>query len=241
MTTIARTPPHPRQRKRRRRLLRVLLLQFLKRLQKACETLDTPAEWYEITQELRKTIAEYQDVLSSADKDTLWLATVLTDQTHEGITRACSVLQSKLVSVIATLPAGGLLAPLALTAAGIVTVLVVGAAILLNVTSVTVRLHNVGCAPILVAGNLPISLPGMEFPALVGTNAVESATVPPVTITTRFRPPDVLEANLFGAPVSFRFPSNVSSLTFDGLELTNGTRSVNLGQGSEHDLIVRCQ
>lgn len=241
MTTIARTPTNPRQRKRRRRLLRVILLRFLKRLQKACETLDTPAQWYELTKELRKTMMDYADVLSSADKDTLWLATMLTDQTHEGITRACSVLQSKLVSVIATLPAGGLLAPVALTAAGVVTVLVVGAAILLNVTSVTVNIHNVGCAPILVAGNLPISLPGMEFPAMVGTNATESATVPPVTITTRFQPPNLLEANLFGAPVSFRFPSNVTSLTFDGLELTNGTHSVNLGQGAEHDLVVQCQ
>lgn len=241
MSTTTRTQPSLRQRKRRRRLLRVLLLRFLKRLQKACETLETPAQWYEITKELRKTLNDYADVLSSADRDTLWLATMLTDQTHEGITRACAVLQSKLVSVIVTLPAGGLLAPIALTAAGIVTVLVVGAAIALSVTGVTVNLHNVGCAPIIVAGNLPISLPGMEFPALVGTNAVESATVPPVTVTTRFEPPDTLHANLFGALVSFRFPSTVASLTFDGVELTNGAHSVNLGQGSQHDLVVRCE
>lgn len=241
MSTTTRTQSNERQRKRRRRLLRVILLRFLKRLQKACETLETPAQWYEITKELRKTITSYQDVLSSADRDTLWLATMLTDQTHEGITRACSVLQSKLVGVIATLPAGGLLAPIALTAVGVVTVLVVGAAIVLNVTSVTVNIHNVGCAPIIVAGNLPISLPGMEFPARVATNAVASATLPPVTVTTRFEPPNLLEANLFGAPLQFRFPSTVQSITFDGEELTNGAHTVNLGQGSQHDLVVQCQ
>jgi hypothetical protein len=164
----------------------------------------------------------------------------LTDQTHEGITRACSVLQSKLVSVIATLPAGGLLAPIALTAAGIVTVLVVGAAILLNVTSVTVNIHNVGCAPIVVAGNLPISLPGMEFPAMVATNAVESATVPPVTLTTQFQNPNLLRASLFGAPLNFQLPARVTSVLFDNVELLAGTHTFDLGRQKQHALVVRC-
>ena len=121
------------------------------------------------------------------------------------------------------------------------TVLIVAGAIVLNVTSVTVNLHNVNCAPIVVAGVLPVSLPGVDFPAMVATNATESATVPPVTVTTRFRPPDVLEANLFGAPLQFHFPADVSSVTFDGIELTTGQHALDLGRGAEHDLIVKCQ
>lgn len=241
MTIPARTRPDERQRKRRRRLLRALLLKFLKRLRKACETLESPAQWYEFTKELRQTLTDYADALSSADRDTLWLATMLTDQTHEGITRACSVLQSKLVSVIATLPAGGFAAPVALAAAGAVTVLVVGAAIWLNVTGVTVRIHNLGCAPVAVAGVLPVSLPGVALPPFVGTNAVEIATVPPVRLTTTFQAPDTLQANLFGVPLSFHFTSQIASLMFDGTELTTGQHTLDLGRGAEHNFVIRCR
>lgn len=241
MTALERTNPTPRQRKRRRRLLRALLLRFLKRLKKACAVIETPAQWYELTKELRKTLQDYSDVLSSGDRDTLWLATLLTDSTHEGVTRACSVLESKLVTVISALPAGGLAAPLLLGAALVVAVVVAGAAIALTATSITVNIHNIGCAPVAIAGNLPVNLPGFDLPPFVATNSVESATVPPVSITTNFQPPDTLNANLFGAPLSFRFPSNVQSLTFDGIELTTGQRVLDLGRGAQHDLVVRCQ
>ncbi|MBI4673719.1 MAG: hypothetical protein HY741_18880 [Chloroflexi bacterium] len=237
----ARTQPNPRQRKRRRRLLRALLLRFLKRLRKACAVLETPAQWYELTKELRQTLNDYADVLGSADRDSLWLATLLADSTHEGITRACSVLQSKLVTVISALPAGGLAAPLLLGAALVVAAAVAGAAILLNALSVTVNLHNVGCVPIAIAGNLPVTLPGVDLPPFVATNAVERATVPPVSMTTDFHPPNTLSVNLFGVPLSFQFPPDVQSVTFDGVDLTTGRRVLDFGRGAQHDFVVRCQ
>jgi len=240
MVTTAPAQKNSRQRTRRRRLLRTLLLKFLKRLKKACETLETPAQWYEVTKELRGILNDYRDVLASSDRDELWLATLLTDQTHTGITQACTVLQSKLASVIAALPAAGLAAPLLLGAALLVAAVVAVGAIVLNVTATTLSIQNINCAPIAVTGIVPVSLPGLELPEAVGTNQIETAQLPPVSIVTQFQAPNTLRASLFGAPLTFRLPPQVTSALFDGVELLAGAHTFDLGKQKEHSLVVRC-
>lgn len=229
-----------RHRTRRRRLLRALLLKFLKRLKKACEVLETPAQWYDVTKELREMLNQYRDVLPSSDRDTLWLATMLTDQSHAGITQACSVLQSQLVSVIATLPAAGLAAPVLIASALIVAAVVATIAIVLNLTAITLTIQNVNCAPIAVTGIVPVSLPGLELPASVGTNETETAQLPPVSMTTQFQNPNLLRVSLFGAPLSFQLPARVTSAVFDNVELLVGTHTFDLAKQKQHSLVIRC-
>lgn len=240
MSTRARSLPAERQRTRRRRLLRTLLLKFLKRLKKACETLETPAQWYEVTKELRGILNQYRDVLSSSDRDELYLATILTDETHTGITQACTVLQSKLVGFIALLPAGGLAAPLLIGAALIVAAVVAIGAIVLNQTATMLTIQNVNCPQMTVTGRIPVSLPGLELPATINTNSIEQAKLPAVPMHTEFQPPDMLNVSMLGAPIPFRLPRQISSAVFDGQELLRGSHTFDLGKQKEHSLVVRC-
>ena len=240
MNNLARNQPTARHRTRRRRVLRALLLKFLKRLKKVCAVLETPAQWYEVTQELRGMLNEYRDVLPSSDRDTLWLATMLTDQSHAGITQACNVLQSQLVSVIAALPAAGIAAPVLIAGALLVAAVVATIAIVLNLTAITLTIQNINCAPIAVTGIVPVSLPGLELPASVGTNDIETAQLPPVTLTTQFQNPNVVRVSLFGAPLSFQLPARVTSALFDNTELLVGTHTFDLAKQKEHALVIRC-
>lgn len=240
MSTALPPPLTTRKRTRRRRLVRTLLLKFLKRLKKACEVLETPAQWYDVTKELRGMLNEYRDVLPSGDRDALWLATLLTDQSHAGITQACTILQSRLVSVIATLPAGGIAAPALIGAALVVTAVAVVAVVVLNTSSVTLTIQNANCETFTVTGAIPVAVPGMELPAFVRTNESETAQLPPVTLNTEFRPPNGLQVSLFGAPLLFGLPARVSSASLDGVELLAGVHTIELGRQPQHTLVVRC-
>lgn len=241
MATQPPSPPKTQdQRKRRRRLLRTVLLKFLKRLRKACEFIETPAQWYDITKELRSIIWGAKGVLTSTEIDGLWLATQLTDQTATGITQACSILQSQLVSVIASLPAGGIGAPVLIAGALVAAAVAAVAAIVLNSISVTLTIQNVNCERITVMGLVPISIPGMELPSFVQTNAIEQAQLPPVTLNTLFISPNGVQAKIFGAPLTFGLPSRVSSATFDGENLMQGAHVFNLASQPNHTLVIRC-
>lgn len=229
-----------RQRPRRRRLLRTLLLKFLKRLKKACEVLETPAQWYEVTKELRGLLNDYRDVLPSSDRDTLWLATLLTDQTHTGITQACAILQSRLATVIATLPAAGLAAPALLVGALVVAVTVAVAAVVLNLTSITLSIQNINCERFAVTGVLPVAMPGLELPEFVATNTTETAQLPPIALNTRRLSASSIVVTLFGVPLNFDLPARVQSVLFDGVELLSGAHTFELGLRKEHTLVIRC-
>lgn len=240
MAKTAQPPKTKEQRKRKRRLLRTLLLKFLKRLRKACEYIETPAQWYDVTQELRGIIWGSRGVMTSTEIDGLWLATQLTDQTATGITQACTILQSQLVSVIASLPAGGIGAPVLLAGALVVAVVVAAVAIYLNATSVSVTIQNINCERIAVIGLVPISIPGMDLPAFVPTNTTADAQLPPIAFNTGFIPPNGIQATIFGAPLVFGLPTRVSSATFDGVNLMQGTHTFNLASQPSHALVIQC-
>lgn len=234
------SPKPDQQRKRRRRLLRTLLLKFLRRLKKACEVLETPAQWYDVTKELRGMLNDYRDVLPSGDRDTLWLATLLTDQTQTGITQACTILQSKLVSVISALPSGGLAAPILIGGALLVAAVAAVVAIGLNLAAITLTIQNVNCEPIVIAAAVPVSLPGLDLPGLVSTGETATAQLPPVPLTTNFRAPRTLLVNLLGAPLTFQLPARVVSAFFDNIDLMVGTHTFDLGRQKQHSLVVHC-
>lgn len=230
-----------REQKKRQRKARHAILDFLKKLRKACETFKTADDWYKYLKQLESLLQEYEKELPAGTQQRLKDAIKLTDSSREGIKKACKVLQTEIGHVIEALPAGGIL-PTVLIVAVIVSAVAVGAmAVYFTLTAVPVVITNDGCVPLRPPQGIANYIPGVDLPKqpiLEGENA--TAKAPPVTVNINAKRGTIIFTAM-GIPLRFEIASKVTGIQLDGMPILDRSITVNLGDRKQHELIVTCR
>lgn len=230
-----------REQKKRQRKVRHAILDFLKKLRKACETFKTADDWYKYLKQLESLLQEYEKELPAGTQQRLKDAIKLTDSSREGIKKACKVLQTEILHVIEALPAGGIL-PTVLIGAVIATAVAVGAIVsYFSLTAVPVIIINDGCDPLHPPQGIANYIPGLDLPKqpiLKGEKA--TAKVPPVMVDINAKSGTIIFTAM-GITVPFEVPSEVTGAQFDGMPILDQSISVHLGDREQHELVVTCR
>lgn len=124
---------------------------------------------------------------------------------------------------------------------GITTIIVAGAALILQSTSVKISIENRGCGTMQAAASIPIPLPGLSLPKdplPSGGSAV--AVLPPLTVDVDGTARGVLTMRTFNFTMTFELPSNIRDVTMDGVSLLRKKSAVRLIEKKEHSLVLQC-
>ena len=124
---------------------------------------------------------------------------------------------------------------------GIITIVGVGAAVVLQATSVRLVIKNNGCGTMTPA-SLPIPLPGLSLPKdpiQNGGSAV--ATLPRITVSIDSTKPGTIHFSALKLSMSFEIPSNISDVTLNGESLLKKKLEIRLSDRKEHALIFSCK
>lgn len=235
------TSKEQRERKKREVKLRGELSAFLEKLRAACKTFENATQWYTFVKPLEAIVEKNLTVLSPAQAKQLQDAMKLVDATIEGIKKSCGILQKELGSVIAGLAiAGAFLTPgiIAAIATGIVVVAVAAFLVIQNLP-VQVLIRNQGCETISLGAS--VNLPGAALPREIPKNGEASATLPRVTITIAAKTDGAIQMGIANTPAQFSFATSARRIELDGVNLIGQTKTVNLGDGSSHVLVINCQ
>ena len=123
---------------------------------------------------------------------------------------------------------------------GIITVVAVGGALLLNATSVRVVIKNNGCGA-MIPGSLSVSLPGLSLPKEPIKNGESGvATLPPLTVSIDGTMPGSVRLHALKMDVSFQVPSNIDDVTFNGESILYKKTTLKLGDRDEHEVMFTC-
>jgi hypothetical protein len=124
---------------------------------------------------------------------------------------------------------------------GIITIVAVGAAVVLQATSVNMTIKNQGCEP-MMPGALPIPLPGLQLPKepiADGGSAV--AVLPAVTVTIDGTQSGFLYLGALKLKLSFQIPTDIKDVMLNGQSLLKKTTTVALGDQKQHEIIFKCK
>ena len=231
-----------REQKKKRKQLRVVLVELRQQLKRACGTFADADEWYAFVQELRANLKPFEDVLTAAQQQDLTGASQLSDATRKGIQQACKVLELELDHVIKGLPKEGGLLGLLGGAILVLAVLVAIAVIIVEASSVSVVIKNNGCATIPVPGELPFYVPGVSLPKLpIPQNGQGTLKAPPLTIGVDATRKGSVTLSAAGVSFPLAFVGSVDSITLDGKPILGQNTTVNLGERAQHELVVTCK
>jgi len=124
---------------------------------------------------------------------------------------------------------------------GIVTIVAVGAAIVLQATSVHMTIKNNGCGTMTPA-SLPIPLPGLSLPKesiVSGGSAV--ARLPAVTVTVDGTQSGFLYLSALKLDLSFQIPPDIKDVTLNGQSLLKKTTEIALANQKNHEIVFSCK
>ena len=121
---------------------------------------------------------------------------------------------------------------------GIITIIAVGAAIVLQTTSVQVTVKNIGCEAIDLS-YVPVALPGLSLPQTpIASGSSGVVTLPPLSITVDGTVPDRFGITAVGFSTSFE--AGGVDITVNGTSLRGKKTTINLGERKNHSVIVTC-
>lgn len=227
---------------KKQRKVRLAFLDFLKKLRKACETFKTADDWYKYLKQLESLLQEYEKELPAGTQQRLKDAIKLTDANHEGIKKACKVLQTEIGHVIEALPAGGILTTVLIVAV-IVSAVAVGATVsYFSLTAVPVVIINDGCDPIQPSNSIANYIPGIDLPKQPILNGEKvTAKVPRVAVDIDASQSGTIIFTAIGISMPFAIPNEVTGVQFDGNPILERSISVYLGDMEQHELVVTCR
>ncbi|MEK7631073.1 MAG: hypothetical protein AAB417_03545 [Patescibacteria group bacterium] len=124
---------------------------------------------------------------------------------------------------------------------GLITIVAVGAAVVLQATSVSMTIKNNGCGP-MIPGSLPIPLPGLKLPGEpIASGGSAVATLPAVTVTIDGTQPGAIYLRALKLDLSFQIPNNIKDVTLNGQTLLKKTTQVALGAQKNHEIVFVCK
>ena len=124
---------------------------------------------------------------------------------------------------------------------GIITLLAVGAAVTLQVTSVNLIIKNNGCGT-MTPTSLPIPLPGLSLPSSpIESNGSAVAVLPALSFTIDGTELTVLKISALKFNLSFEIPSNMKDVQLDGVSLLKKKTEVKLWEKKDHEIVFSCR
>ncbi len=125
---------------------------------------------------------------------------------------------------------------------GIITIAAVGAALVLQATSVRLTIKNNGCGTMMPLASLPIPLPGLSLPKdPIPSNGSAVATLPALTVAIDGTKAGVIHFQALKLALSFEIPSDIRDVTLDGASLLKKKTEVHLSDRKEHELMFSCK
>ena len=165
----------------------------------------------------------------------------MVDATIEGINQSRSVLQKEPAGVIS-----GLAVAAAFLTPGVISAITIGVAVVavaafasIQKLPVQVLIRNQGCETISLGTS--VNLPGASLARGIPNNGEASATLPRVSITIAAKTDGAIQMGIANTPAQFSFATSARRIEMDGVKLIGQTKTVNLGDGKSHGLVINCQ
>ena len=122
---------------------------------------------------------------------------------------------------------------------GLITLIAIGA-VVMQQTSVTIKIVNTGCATLIPSGT-HINLPGLSFPsAPIPSGGSALMTLPPLTITVDGTDSQKLILSSLKFTFTFELPPTMSALTLDDQSLLGKKSIIKLSEKASHELKLMC-
>jgi hypothetical protein len=238
---LRKSEPLEKDKKQRAKKARGALADFLERLKKGCETLDSVEQWYQVATDLEELLDEYTDVISPKIRTTLEKASRVVDPTKTGLEKACGELNGKLAesipriggATVAQVLTGGLIAVAAATA------VFVG---YMNATATQLAIENRACAPFSFGAQVPFAdWVGFQFPEKpIPTNGSDTAKIPRLVAVIDATQPGRISVSVLGATYPIPVARTLQDATLDEIALLGQYHRVDFGSQDKHTLILTC-
>ena len=247
---------HGRQPSRKeRRDARKSLLSLLKRLRRACSTMDQIGDWYDVVNDVESVLHQHGRSIPAAQRRAVKDALQLPDVTLAAAGRACQVLQLEVqksaLSIVGTSALAGLLVKAVIATMLLAAAVVVAGPLLIDQSAVDVHIYNDGCDPfnlgdVSLPDNPLLPLADLILPSGIiasGTDRVFS--VPPLPLEVdNASDRDILLLGFPGPIPQIPIPvQGATDIGFNDQPLLGTRRTINLADlngADEHTLVVRC-
>jgi hypothetical protein len=237
---------------RRQAEARGALIEFRGRLRKEAGKITAADKWRDFVEPLQSILRKYKDVMPAETWQRLQDASKLKDETERGIRAASDVLNLEVEKAINALPVetkavkrsksavvGGIIAA----------VIIIGILAYMNLAAFPVSIRNDGCDPITIPASAPgwsiifgLDLPDKPIPA----GQSEMAKFPPSTVLIDATSKERIKVSMIGADAYFARPNNVDSVTIDGQEVLDQSKTFDLRESvipeeqTSHELVITC-
>lgn len=234
-------PEEQEDKKSRKKKLRVAIVAFRGKLVNACGTFEKVTQWHDfIKKNLDPILKTFSDDIPEGPRRKIEEILSRADHTREGLQKSCELLQGEVGKLVKTLTPnwfGNIVNTVFL--GGIVAA---GAAVYyLSSNAVELTVTNQGCAPLTVAGNVPVSLPGVSLPGKpIPSGSSETFKLPPLLATVDATNRYNITLSTLGSTVTFQLDPRIA-ITLNGESLIGKRTSVNLGSRPKHIVIVSCK
>lgn len=234
-------PSEQEDKKSRKKKLRLAIVAFRGKLVNSCGTFEKVSQWHDfIKKNLDPILRTFHDDIPQGHRKKIEEILSRTDHTREGLQKSCELLQGEIGKLVKTLTPNWF--GNAVNGMFIAGVIAVGAGLFyLSKNAVELTVTNAGCAPLTIAGNIPVSLPGVSLPGKpIASGTSATFKLPPLSAAVDATNRGNITLSTIGSTVTFQLDPGIR-ITFNDQPLHGKKTSINLASRSSHDVVVSCR
>lgn len=234
-------PEEKDNKKSRKKKLRLAIVAFRGKLTNACGTFEKVTQWHDfIKKNLDPILKTFHNNIPQGPRKKIEEILSRADHTREGLQKSCELLQGEIGKLVKTLTPNWF--GNAVNAVFLGAVVAAGAGVYyLSSNAVELTVTNRGCAPLTVAGNMPVSLPGVSLPGKpIPSGSSETFKLPPLSATVDATTRGTITLSTLGSTVTFQLDPGIG-VTLNGESLIGKQTTVNLGERPKHEVVVSCR